>query len=177
MGQISKTFDRTYLWIKFPLHKLLLNKSTLITSAKLFSWQSLQTFKMWASSSNYKWDNFSFLDVISIKWYSTWPLTFSNSFWASSFSIYNEKTHPSNVGRSHCTLETYSHHFAMQRTWVSLKAWICYLFNCFDDAPPSSLLDPKRVQLCQIVKVDGIWCCSQVPALKGVRGVCWKLWD
>jgi hypothetical protein len=28
------------------------------------------------------------------------------------------------------------------------------------DAPPSSLLDPKRVQLCQIAEVDGTWCHS-----------------
>ncbi len=45
------------------------------------------------------------------------------------------------------------------------------------DAPPSSLLDPKMVQLCQIAEEEGTWCRSQLPALKGVRGVCWKLQD
>ncbi len=40
------------------------------------------------------------------------------------------------------------------------------------DAPPSSLLDPKRVQLCQRGEVVGTWCRSQLPALKGgERGV------
>jgi hypothetical protein len=38
------------------------------------------------------------------------------------------------------------------------------------DAPPSSLLNPKRVQLCQRAKVVGTWCCSQLSALKGVKG-------
>jgi hypothetical protein len=45
------------------------------------------------------------------------------------------------------------------------------------DTPPSSLLDPKKVQLCQIAEVDGTWRRSQLPALKGVRGACWKLRD
>jgi hypothetical protein len=40
------------------------------------------------------------------------------------------------------------------------------------DAPPSSLLDPKMVQLCQRVKIVGTWCRSQLPALKGVRRAC-----
>jgi hypothetical protein len=50
----------------------------------------------------------------------------------------------------------------------------------FCDAPPSSLLDPKRVQLCQRMEIVGTWCRSQLLTLKGgggVRGVCWKLWD
>ncbi len=40
------------------------------------------------------------------------------------------------------------------------------------DVPPSSLLDPKKVQLCQKAEVVGTWCRSQLPALKGgERGV------
>jgi hypothetical protein len=40
------------------------------------------------------------------------------------------------------------------------------------DVPLNSLLDPKRVQLYQIMEVDGTWCHSQFPALKGgERGV------
>jgi hypothetical protein len=35
------------------------------------------------------------------------------------------------------------------------------------DAHPSPLLDPKRVQLYQIAEVDGTWCRSQLPTLKG----------
>ncbi len=87
---------------------------------------------MWALSFNCNWDNFVSLDVISIKRYSTWPSTFLNSFWASSFSVCNEETHPFNVKRFHCILETYSYHFAMHRTWISLKTWICCLFGGFD---------------------------------------------
>jgi hypothetical protein len=46
------------------------------------------------------------------------------------------------------------------------------IFNTLHDAPPSSLLDPKRVQLCQIAEVNGTWCRSQLLALKGgERGV------
>jgi len=41
-----------------------------------------------------------------------------------------------------------------------------------DDAPPSSLLDPKKIQLCQRAEVIGTWCRSQLPALKRVRGAC-----
>jgi hypothetical protein len=44
----------------------------------------------------------------------------------------------------------------------------CGLTHC--DAPPSSLLDPKRVQLCERTEVVGTWCRSQLPTLKGVRG-------
>ncbi len=44
--------------------------------------------------------------------------------------------------------------------------------GCVRDTPPSSLLDPKRVQLCQIAEEEGTWCRSQLPALKGVRGAC-----
>jgi hypothetical protein len=40
-----------------------------------------------------------------------------------------------------------------------------------------SLVRPKRVQLCQRMEIVGTWCCSQLPALKGVRGACWKLQD
>jgi hypothetical protein len=40
------------------------------------------------------------------------------------------------------------------------------------DTPPSSWLDPKRVQLCERAEVVGTWCRSQLPALKGVRGAC-----
>jgi hypothetical protein len=40
------------------------------------------------------------------------------------------------------------------------------------DVPPSSFLDPKKVQLCQRAEVVGTSCRSQLPALKGVRGVC-----
>ncbi len=29
-----------------------------------------------------------------------------------------------------------------------------------NDPPPSSLLDPKRVQLCQIAEEEGTWCRS-----------------
>jgi hypothetical protein len=42
---------------------------------------------------------------------------------------------------------------------------------------PKFLVRPKRVQLYQRAKVDGTWCHSQLPALKGVRGACWKLRD
>jgi hypothetical protein len=35
------------------------------------------------------------------------------------------------------------------------------------DTPPSSLLDPKWVQLCGKAEVTGTWCRSQLPALKG----------
>jgi len=40
------------------------------------------------------------------------------------------------------------------------------------DAPPSSLLNPIRVQLCLKAEIVGTWCRSQLPALKGVRGAC-----
>jgi hypothetical protein len=39
---------------------------------------------------------------------------------------------------------------------------------------PKSLVRLKRVQLCQKAEVDGTWCRSQLPALKGVKGACWK---
>jgi hypothetical protein len=40
------------------------------------------------------------------------------------------------------------------------------------NVPPSSLLDPKWVQLCKEAEVIGTWCRSQLPALKGgERGV------
>jgi hypothetical protein len=66
-------------------------------------------------------------------------------------------------------------------------SWVCdlhldYTFNYevhmllmtygLFDAPPNSLLDPKRVQLCQKAEVIGTWCHSQLLALKGVRGAC-----
>jgi len=38
--------------------------------------------------------------------------------------------------------------------------------------PPSSLLNPKRVQLCSRAEVVGTWCRSQLPTLKEVRGAC-----
>jgi hypothetical protein len=50
-------------------------------------------------------------------------------------------------------------------------------YETMDDVPPSSLLDPKRVQLCWRAEVVGTWCRSQLPALKGVKGACWKLQD
>jgi hypothetical protein len=40
------------------------------------------------------------------------------------------------------------------------------------DAPPSSLLDPKGIQLCQNAEIVGTWCRSQLPALKGVKEAC-----
>jgi len=40
------------------------------------------------------------------------------------------------------------------------------------DAPPSSLLAPKWVKLCERAEVVGTWCRSQLPALKGVKGAC-----
>jgi len=104
---------------------------------------------MWASSFDCNQDNFASPNAMGIKRYSTRPSTFSNSFWASSFRVCNEKTHPSNARRSHCILDTYSCHFAMHRTWVSLKTWIFCLFDGFDilllsTSPSSSFLyDPQ----------------------------------
>jgi len=40
------------------------------------------------------------------------------------------------------------------------------------DALPSSLIDPLGVYLCGNAEGVGTWCRSQLPALKGVRGVC-----
>jgi hypothetical protein len=46
-----------------------------------------------------------------------------------------------------------------------------YLLNkTKPDAPPSSLLGPKRVQLCWRAEVVGTWCRSQLSALEGVEG-------
>jgi hypothetical protein len=41
------------------------------------------------------------------------------------------------------------------------------------NAPPSSLLGPKKVQLCWRAEVVGTWCRSQLSALEGVEGACW----
>jgi hypothetical protein len=43
---------------------------------------------------------------------------------------------------------------------------------CFD-TPPSSLLGPKRVELCWRAEIVGTWCRSQLSALEGVEGACW----
>jgi hypothetical protein len=44
----------------------------------------------------------------------------------------------------------------------------CDLTNLLvGDTPPSSLLDPKRVQLCQRAKVVETWCRSHLSTLKG----------
>jgi hypothetical protein len=53
-----------------------------------------------------------------------------------------------------------------------LYGFECLFYTIDIDAPPSSLLDSKRVQLCQNAKVVEIWCRSQLLALKGVRGAC-----
>jgi len=46
-------------------------------------------------------------------------------------------------------------------------------FAKVNDVPPSSLLDPKRVQLCQNCGIVGTWCRSQLLATleRGKKGV------
>jgi hypothetical protein len=68
-------------------------------------------------------------------------------------------------------------------TYIVLQGYILFFtfrtpifwkfeFGVESDAPPSSLLDPKRVQLCERAEVVETWCCSQLPTLKGgERGV------
>jgi hypothetical protein len=55
---------------------------------------------------------------------------------------------------------------------TSLLKWKCikYIKSWpvnISDTPPSSLLDPKWVQLCGKTEVTRTWCRSQLPALKG----------
>jgi hypothetical protein len=47
----------------------------------------------------------------------------------------------------------------------------------FPDAPPSSLCDPKGSKELDLRKWSETWCRSQLPALRGVEGSCWKLRD
>jgi hypothetical protein len=53
---------------------------------------------------------------------------------------------------------------AHQHTLVSIYSlfvvWLTVVESIHYDAPPSSLLDPKRVQLCKRAKVVGTWCRS-----------------
>jgi hypothetical protein len=49
-----------------------------------------------------------------------------------------------------------------RNVWEGKTDWVCLNlceYGLFD-APPSSLLDPKRVQLCQIAEEEGTWCHS-----------------
>jgi hypothetical protein len=46
-----------------------------------------------------------------------------------------------------------------------------------NDAPPSSFCDPKGSKKLDLRNWSKTWCCSQLPALKGVEGSCWKLRD
>ncbi len=45
------------------------------------------------------------------------------------------------------------------------------------DTPPSSLCDPKGFKELDLRKWLETWCRSQLLALKGVEGSCWKLRD
>jgi hypothetical protein len=60
-----------------------------------------------------------------------------------------------------------------QHDWSIVCNTFIFVFVNIVDAPPSSLLGPKRVQLCQRAEVVGTWCHSQLLALERVEGACW----
>jgi hypothetical protein len=62
-------------------------RATLMRYVEQFWDWKLITLKIWVLNSNCNWNNFAFLVAINMKWYSTCPSTFLNSFWASSFNF------------------------------------------------------------------------------------------
>jgi hypothetical protein len=105
LEHIFKIVNWAHMHINSLLKSPCLTKVVCIVSYVLF-WQcNSSTFLTSTSSSSNNWANFAYLNEISMKQYLVWPLTFSNSFWASPFTFCNEEMISSRDGWSFCELK------------------------------------------------------------------------
>jgi hypothetical protein len=72
---------------------------------------------------------------------------------------------------------TYEWDEACNEAFETLKGILVKVPMLKFDAPPSSLCDPKGSKELDLRNWSETWCRSQLPALKGIEGSCWKLRD